>query len=72
MPRGNPKFQRMFGITRARIDAVRATSVLLTRSVEEGIGLWLARVKRQHRHSVKAAHPSAAEAAPEGRADQAA
>lgn len=43
MPRGNPKIRRMFGITQVRIDAVKATGVPLTRLVEEGIDLWLAR-----------------------------
>ena len=66
MPLGNSKVQRMFDITQARIDAVKATSVPLTRLVEAGIDLWLARssgstATRSRRHP-----PSAAE----GRADQ--
>jgi hypothetical protein len=58
----------MLRLAHARIGAVKATGVLLTRAVEEGIDLRLARAKRQGRPTVEA-RPAKAAA---GCADQAA
>ena len=59
----------MLRLTQARIDAVKALGVPVTRAVEERIDLWLARAKRRHRRPTVDARPGNAAA---WRADQAA
>jgi hypothetical protein len=47
MPRGNPKRPTVLRLDRARVEAVKAHNVPLTRAIEEGLDLWLARAKRR-------------------------
>jgi hypothetical protein len=47
MPRGNPKRPTQLRLDPPRVAAVQATGVPLTRAIEEGLDLWLAREKRK-------------------------
>jgi hypothetical protein len=52
MPRGNPKRPTMLRISPHLIEAAREHGVPLTRMLEEGAELWLARQKRRQRREV--------------------
>jgi hypothetical protein len=49
MPRGNPKRPTQLRLDPARVAAVQALGVTLTRAIEEGLDLWLAREKRRRK-----------------------
>ena len=62
MPRGNPKRPTVLRLDPVRIEAVKAHNVPLTRAIEEGLDLWLARAKRRGAKAV--ADPLARHLAP--------
>jgi hypothetical protein len=47
MPRGNPKRPTQLRLDPVRVTAVQALGVPLTRAIEEGLDLWLARERRK-------------------------
>jgi hypothetical protein len=47
MPRGNPKRPTQLRLDPARVAAVQALGTPLTRAIEEGLDLWLARERRK-------------------------
>jgi hypothetical protein len=49
MPRGNPKRPTQLRLDPARVATVQALGVPLTRAIEEGLDLWLAREKRRRK-----------------------
>jgi hypothetical protein len=53
MPRGNPKRPTVLRISPHLIDAAREHGVPLTRMLEEGAELWLARERRRARKLAK-------------------
>ena len=47
MPRGNPKRPTQLRLDPVRVAAVQAYGVPVTRAIEEGLDLWLARERRR-------------------------
>jgi hypothetical protein len=56
MPRGNPKRPTMLRISPHLIEAARELGVPLTRMLEEGAELWLARARRKPKADPLAKH----------------
>jgi hypothetical protein len=59
MPRGNPKRPTVLRISPHLIEAAREHGVALTRMLEEGAELWLARARRKPKAAKPEAEPLA-------------